>query len=260
MKLKLTCLAVALTLASSSLFAAEPKALGKVNGVPISAAVGDLMANEQIAQGAPNDEALRRAIKEELVRREVLAQEAKKRGLDKKSDIQVRVEMARQGILIASYINEWAVANPISDAQMRSEYERRVADMSSTEHKVRHIQTLTEADAQAVIAKLQSGAKFADLAKDSVDAGSKDNGGDIGWVSPKGLPQPFGDAVTKLEKGKFTTVPVQTTYGFHVIMLDETRKAVPPTFEEKKNELRQYLEQQALNAHIKTLLAKSKVE
>lgn len=260
MKLKLTCLAMALTLASSSVFAAEPKALGKVNGVPISAAVGELMAGEQIAQGAPNDEKLRAAVKEELVRREVLAQEAKRRGLDKKSDIQVRFEMARQGILIASYINEWAQANPITDAQMRTEFDRRVADMSGTEYKVRHVQTLTDADAQAVIAKLQNGAKFADLAKDSIDAGSRDNGGEIGWVSPKGLPQPFGDAVAKLEKGKFTTVPVQTPYGFHVIMLDETRKAVPPSFEEKKNELRQYLEQQALNTHIKALLAKAKVE
>ncbi|MBS1209488.1 MAG: ppiC [Proteobacteria bacterium] len=267
MKLKLSCLAIALVVMSSSVLAAEPKTqsaeskpFAKVNGTAISSAAAELMINEQVAQGAPNNEDLRRAVKNELVRREVLAQEAKKRGLDKKPEIQTRMDIARQGILIGGYINEWAKTNQISEAQIRAEYDKGVAAMSGTEYKVRHIQTEKIEDAQAIIAKLQGGAKFADLAKDSADTGSKDNGGDIGWVSPKGMPQAFGDAITKLETGKFTTVPVQTQYGYHVIMVDDSRKAVPPTFESKQNELRQYLEQQALSAHINDLVKKAKVD
>lgn len=260
MKLKLSCLAMALVLASSTVLAADPKPLAKVNGSPVSAAAAELMMNEQIAQGAPNNEELRSAVKDELVRREVLTQESRKRGLDKKAEILTRIDMARQGILIGAYINEWAKTNQVSEAQIRAEYDRRVAEMSSTEYKTRHIQVDKLEEAQALISKLQNGAKFADLAKDSLDTGSRDKGGDIGWVAPQGLPKQFGDAVAKLEAGKFTTVPVQTQYGYHVIMVDETRKAVPPSFEDKKNELRQFLEQQALTAHVNELMKKAKVE
>jgi peptidyl-prolyl cis-trans isomerase C len=261
MKLKLSFLALTLAIASSSVIAADPKPIAKVNGVAIPASYAEVMLNVQVAQGAKNDENLRGAVKEELIRRELLIQQAKKRGLDKKSEIVVRMDIARQDILIGNYINEWAESNQISDDKLRAEYDRRVAAMAdSSEYKARHIQTLTEAEAQSVISKLQSGAKFADLAKDSIDLGSKDKGGDIDWVSPQGLPPAFAQALSKLEKGKFTTVPVATQYGFHVILVEETRKATPPTFESKKNELRQLLEQQALNAHIKDLLSKTKVE
>lgn len=263
MKLKLNCIAITFVLASSALFAATPQAqkpYAKVNGVAIPAATGELMVSEQVAQGAPDDADLRRAVKDELVKREVLAQEAKKLGVDKKPEVQTRIEIARQGILIGGYINEWAKTHQITDAQIRAEYDRRVAEMAGTEYKVRHIQSSSAAEAQEIIKKLQGGAKFADLAKDSQDVGSKDNGGEIGWVSPQGVPKAFGEAIAKLENGKFTTVPVQTNYGYHVIMVEDSRKAVPPKFEDKQNDLRQYLEQQALNAHIGDLLKKAKVE
>lgn len=260
MNTKLSCLAVTLILASGTVLAQAQKPLAKVNGVAISASVAELMVAEQVAQGAPNNEELRRAVKDELVRRELLAQEAKKKGLDKKPEMIARMDVARQGILIGGFISEWARANPVSDASVKAEYDRRVKEMSGNEYKVRHIQLEKEADAKAIISKLQTGAKFEDLAKESVDAGSKENGGDIGWVSPQGVPPEMSAVLSKLEKGKFHGMPIQTTYGFHVVKLEDTRQAVPPKYEDVQANLRQGLEQQALSKYISELMSKAKVE
>lgn len=260
MNSKLSCLAVSLILASGTALAQAPKPLAKVNGVSIPASLGELMVAEQVAQGAPNNEELRRAVKDELVRRELLSQEARKKGLDKKPEMIARMDIARQGILVGGFVNDWMRANPVSDASVRAEYDRRVKEMSGTEYKVRHIQVDKEADAKALIAKLQTGTKFEDLAKESIDAGSKDNGGDIGWVSPQGLPPSIAEAIAKLEKGKFHGMPVQTSYGYHIVKLEDSRQAVPPKFEDVQGNLRQGLEQQALAQYINGLLSKAKVE
>lgn len=261
MKATLSCVAASLILMSSLAGAAEPaKAIAKVNGVSIPASLADLMVAEQVAQGAPNNEELRRAVKDELVRRALLEQEARKKGLDKKPEMMTRMEVARQGILIGGYINDWMRANPIPEAQVRAEYDRRVQAMSSTEYRVRHIQVETEDAAKALIAKLQAGSRFEDLAKESVDTGSRDNGGDIGWISPKGVPEAIGAALPTIEKGKFSAVPVKSNFGFHVIKVEDTRQAVPPKFEEVSANLRGELEQQALAKYVSGLVSKAKVE
>lgn len=260
MKTTVRCIAASLFLISSLANAADPKVLAKVNGVAIPATLGEMMIAEQVQQGAPNNDELRRAVKDELVRRALLEQEAKKKGLDKKAEVVTRMEVARQGILIGAYISEWVKANPVAEASVRGEYDRRVKEMASTEYRLRHIQVNTEDEAKAIIAKLQSGAKFEDLAKDSLDSGSKENGGDIGWISPKGVPDEIGSALAKMEKGKFYAVPVKTNFGYHILKLDDSRQAVPPKYDDVKANLRQELEQQALSAYIGSLVSKAKVE
>lgn len=275
MKLQFACLAMTMVLASSFANAAPPKsavkagaseastgpAIAKVNNVAIPTAFAELLMNDQIAQGAPNNEDLRKATRDELIRRELLAQEARKMGLDKRSDVVARIDLARQGILLGAYINEWSKSHPITEDKIRAEYDRRVALMSGTEYHISQIQTDKLEDAQAVITKLQNGAKFADLAKDvSVDAGSKDNGGEMGWFTPQVLPKAIGDVLAKTEKGKFTTVPVQSQYGYHVILVQDTRQATPPKYEDQKENLRQALAQQALVQYTDELMKKAKIE
>lgn len=275
MKLQFACLAMTMVLASSFANAAAPKAaakagaseastgpaIAKVNNVAIPTAFAELLMNDQIAQGAPNNEDLRKATRDELIRRELLAQEAKKSGLDRRADVVARIELARQGILLGAYVNEWSKSHPVTEDKIRAEYDRRVALMSGTEYHISQIQTDKIEDAQAVITKLQNGAKFADLAKDvSVDAGSKENGGEMGWFTPQVLPKTIGDAITKLEKGKFTTVPVQSQYGYHVILVQDTRQATPPKYEDQKENLRQALAQQALVQYTDELMKKAKIE
>ncbi len=262
MKIKLSHLAFAVVVAAAGgqASAQASKPIVKVNGTPVSAEMADLLIQEEVSKGAPNDAELRNAVRDELVRREVLAQEARKQGLEKRADVVARLSLTRQGILVGGYINDWLNKRPISDAALRAEYDRLVGSMSATEYRVRHIQTDKEDAAKALIQKLQAGAKFEDLAKESIDQGSRDSGGEIGWVSPKGVPEAFGKAIESLEKGKFSPIPVQTPFGYHVIKVEDTRKAVPPKFEERKDEIRESLQQQALNKHIQELVAKAKVE
>ncbi|WP_018607757.1 peptidylprolyl isomerase [Uliginosibacterium gangwonense] len=259
MKLNVSCLFAALLLVSGAAFAAD-KPIAKVNGAAISAAVNEALIDEQVQQGAQVNDELKKAARDELIRREVLAQDAHKQGLDKKSEVAARMELARQAVLVGYYVDQWIKTHPISDDKLKAEYDRRITGMKDMEYKARHILVEKEDDAKAIITKLQTGAKFEDLAKDSKDTGSKDNGGELGWSLPQNYVQPFADALRKLEKGKFTTVPVQTQFGYHVIMLEDTRKPEPPKFEDVKGQLQQGMQQQALSQFVAEMVSKAKVE
>lgn len=259
MKLKASSLLATLLLVSSTAFAAD-KPIAKVNGSNISANLGEALIEEQVAQGAQVNDGLKKAVREELIRREVLGQEARKKGYDKKPDVAARMELARQAVLVGYYVDEWVKNNQVSNDKLKAEYDRRVADIKGLEYKSRHILVDKEDDAKALIAKLQTGAKFADLAKDSNDVGSKDNGGDLGWSMPQNFVQPFAEALAKLEKGKFTAQPVKTQFGYHVILLEDTRQPEPPKYEEVKAQLQQGMQQQAVSKMVADLVAKAKVE
>lgn len=238
--------------------AAEPVA--KVNGKTIPAARAEVLIANQIAQGQAKTPELEAAVKEELVRREVLAQEAAKKGVDKKTDVQAQLELARQGVMIGAYLNEYARNVKISDADVQKEFEGINSAVGKNEYKVRHILVESEGEAKDIIAKLKGGARFEDLAKASKDPGSKDRGGELGWGNKASYVPPFSDAMTKLEKGKFTETPVQSQFGWHVIQLDDTRELKTPPFDEVKPQIIQRMRQMAVEKHILDLRAKAKVE
>ena len=263
---KLSTLAAALlmsALISAPALAAE-KAKGgafvTVNGTAISQNAADAFIAEQKSQGAQENPELKNAVREELIRRELLVQEAKKMGLDKKPAIAAQAELARQAIFIRSFIQEYVKSHPISEAQLKSDYETIKAQLGGTEYKTRHILVEKEDDAKAIIANLKKGAKFEELAKQSKDPGSKENGGDLGWSSAASYVKPFGDALAKLEKGKYTETPVKTDFGYHVILLEDSRPLTPPAFDAIKPQLAQRAQQQQIEKMVSDLRAKAKVE
>ncbi|WP_341678918.1 peptidylprolyl isomerase [Niveibacterium sp. SC-1] len=241
--------------------AAKSGTLATVNGKAIPQERFDVFFQEQKARGAPDSPEVRNMIKEELVRREVIAQEAKKKGLDKSKAFQTRVEMMQQSALIGAYVDDFVKAHPITDADLKKAYQTEVVAKATgkKEYKARHILVDKEEDAKAIITKLKGGAKFADLAKDSKDPGSKENGGDLGWNTPEAYVKPFSDAMTKLDKGKYTTEPVKSDFGYHVILLEDSRDVAPPAFEQVKPQLQQQLQQQALQKHVQELSSKAKI-
>lgn len=275
MNLKLSLLAATLIAVSASVPAAaqtsKKPAAGKaevsgktplvvVNGSPVSTGMADLLINEQLAQGQQNTPELRSAVREELIKRELLAQEARKRGLDKSDQVVSRVDLARQSILLGMYLDEYVKAHPISDADVHTEYDRQIALAGDKEYKVRHILVDKEEDAQAIIKKLAAGGKFEELAKDSKDAGTKDAGGDLGWGRASDYAANFGDVVPKLEKGQYTKTPVKSNFGYHVVMLDDTRKPELPEFAAVSEKVKQALIQQAVQKHIAELMTKAKIQ
>ena len=251
--------ALSLALAAPAL-AQNKGAFATVNGQAIPQSVYDAFVAEQKAQGAPDSPELQNAVKEELVRREILAQEAKKKGMDKNPNIQGQIELAKQAVLIRAYLSDYVKANPISEAQLKAEYDVIKNNLGSTEYKSRHVLVEKEEEAKAIIAKLDKGEKFSELAKQSKDPGSKDKGGELGWSSPAAYVKPFGEALTKLKKGEYTKTPVQSDFGYHVIQLDDSRPANPPPFDQVKPQMQQRASQQQIETLVKELRSKAKVD
>ncbi|MBI5920582.1 MAG: peptidylprolyl isomerase [Betaproteobacteria bacterium] len=240
--------------------AAKPASIASVNGKPIPKIRADALVAAQTAQGQPDSDDLRKAVREELVRREIISQEAQKKGLDKKANIQGQMDLARQSVLINAYLGEYLRTHPVSEDALKKEYENIKLQLGDKEFKARHILVEKEDDARDIIAKLRKGEKFEDLAKQSKDPGSKDRGGDLGWAAPSSYVKPFSEAMMKLERGKFTETPVKTDFGFHVILLEDSRELKLPAMDEAKPQLAQRLQQQMVEKHVMELLGKSKVE
>jgi peptidyl-prolyl cis-trans isomerase C len=232
-----------------------------VNGVTIPQSRIDAMEKELEAQGQPGTPDREKAIREELVNREVLAQAAQKRGLDKDPDVQAQMDMAKQAVLVRSLFEAEVKAHPITDEQLQKQYETFKGSMGTNEYKVRHILVDKEDEAKAIIDQLNKGADFAKLAKEkSKDPGSKDNGGDLDWGPAARYVKPFADAVASQPKGKVSQVPVKTDFGYHVILVDDVRPLKVPAFSEVKEQFRQRAQQQQIQKLVAQLRAKAKVE
>ncbi len=232
-----------------------------VNGVAIPQSRIDAMNRELTAQGQPDPPERHNAVREELVNREVLAQAASRRGLDKNPDTAAQMQMASQAVLVRALFEAEVKANPITDAQLQREYETFKASMGANEYKVRHILVDKEDDAKAIIAELNKGGDFAKLAKEkSKDPGSKENGGDLDWGPSARYVKPFADAITSMQKGQTTATPVKTDFGYHVIRLDDTRPLKVPEFNEIKEQFRQRAQQQQIQKLVMDLRTKAKVE
>ncbi len=232
----------------------------KVNGVAIDENLVNLLVKERQAQGQPDSPQLRRAIREDLVARELMAQEARKQGLNSKPEVKSQMELASQSVLVRAYLQDFAKAHPVSEAAMKAEYEKLKTVMGDKEYLVRHILVAKESEAQDIEAQLKKGAKFEQLAKEkSKDPSGKSNGGALGWVAPGGLVKPFADAMVKLQKGQ-TSGPVQSEFGWHIIRLEDIRPMKAPPYDTIKDGLRQRVEQQEVQKMIADLRAKAKVE
>jgi peptidyl-prolyl cis-trans isomerase C len=256
--LRTSVFAVVAALSVNTAFAADDTV--SVNGKTIPKSRIETLVAGQMAQGQPDTPELRKAVKEELVRREVLVQAATAKGIDKKSDVQTQIDMARQQVIIGAYLQDYVKSNPPSEAQIRAEYEGIKAKLGDKEYHARHILLQNEDEAKAIIAKLNKGEKFEDLAKQSMDPGSKERGGDLGWSTPAAFVKPFSDALASLKPGTYTKEPVKTDFGYHVIKLEEVRDLKLPSLEEAKPQISQRLAQQIVEKHVNDLRAKASVK
>ena len=250
------------TPATATAPAASNAVAATVNGTPIYVATVDMMVKERTAQGQPDNPELRKAIIDNLAMQTMVASEAVKKGLDKTPEAQRQLEVVRSSLLANAFVQDYIKTNPVTDAMIKAEYDKLNAKAGGSEYKARHILVATEAEAKDIIAKLKKDMKaFAALAKEkSMDPGSKANGGDLGWFSPAGMVPEFGAAVAKLEKGKFTEEPVKSQFGYHVIVLDDSRALTPPPFEQVKEQLKQQVQRNNLKAFFDDMKAKAKID
>jgi peptidyl-prolyl cis-trans isomerase C len=259
MKLTQTLIAAAILSFASGAFAAD--SVATVNGKPIKQSVYDYIAKDATARGQKVDAPVKEAIINKLVDSEIVYQEAQKLGLDKQPDYIAREELARRELLTSAFLQDYVKKNPISDADTKAAYEQYKKAYGEKEFSARHILVKTEAEAKDIIAQLGKGGDFSKIAKDkSLDTGSKDKGGDLGWFSPATMVKPFSDAVAGLQKGAVTPTPVQTQFGWHVIKLVDTRAAQPLSYDKVKDGLQKNLQQRNLEKLMSDLRAKAKIE
>lgn len=260
LKTGVVAIAAVLALAACGDKAPAGEVLVKVDGAPITQETLEWILKEQVPAGTPVDDALRLKARDHLVQRQTLLAAARAAKLDQQADVKMRMEYVRDEQLVSAYIKDWIAKNPVADDKIKAEYDKRVADSGNAEFKARHILVEKEEDAKAIIEKLAKGGKFAELAKASKDTGSAATGGDLGWARAGSYVPEFATALKALEKGKFTTEPVKSQFGYHVILLEDSRQAQLPPLETVKPQLQQAMQQEALAAMIKELVAKAKVE
>jgi peptidyl-prolyl cis-trans isomerase C len=232
-----------------------------VNGVALPQSRADYLMQQQLQRGGADTEQMRGMVRDELVNREIIMQEAQKAGIAKQPEVQTQLDMARQEIIVGAYLRDYARKHPVSDAEIQKEYDKAKAQHGDKEYKARHILVETEDQAKALIAELKKGGKFDDLAaKNSKDTGSAQRGGDLDWNVPATYDRQFSEAMVKLEKGKYTDTPVRTRFGFHIIQLDDVRPAKFATLAEVKPRIQQMLVQNKIEELVRGLRAKAKIE
>ncbi len=196
-----------------------------------------------------------------LVRAELIAQQAEKDGLTKDPQTAGLLELARLNVLQQAVSERYLKDKKPTEQELRAEYETQVASLPRLEYHARHILVATEQFAESLEKQLEKGADFAALAKrETMDEGSKASGGDLGWFTPDRMVKPFADAVVALKPGQYTRTPVKTQYGWHVIKLEETRDVAAPAFDQVKQRLEQMVLAKKFKNYTDELLKTAKVE
>jgi peptidyl-prolyl cis-trans isomerase C len=265
---------VALTSVLCALAACQPKGaattgggpdtsatLATVNGTPITQNFFDFyikaVANKPSSALTPEQ---RTQALDNLIRAQLVAQQADKDGVLKSADTEELLELTRLNVLQQTMEERYLKDKRPTEQELRAEYETQVAQLPKLEYHARHILVATEPFAQRIVERLEKGEKFDEIAKKESMDSSKDNGGDLGWFTPDRMVKQFADAVVTLKPGEYTHKAVQTQYGWHVIQLVETRDLQPPPFEQVKQRLEQVVQAKKFKAYTDDLVSKAKID
>jgi peptidyl-prolyl cis-trans isomerase C len=232
----------------SAIFAATAWAEGDVatvNGVLIPQVQMDFLVSNFVEKGAKDGETLRKQLSEELIAREAVAQETIKLGLDKSPEMTAAFANAKRDLLVNAFQANYAAKHPISDEEIQALYDQQKMGAGDKEYRIRHVLVKTEAEAKEILVALKKGAKFETLAREkSQDSASRAAGGDIGWQVPVTLVPTVRDAIKTLSKGQ-PSEPVQSSFGWHVLKVEDVRVFEFPAIDKVKVSLQQQLQTQA---------------
>jgi len=234
-----------------------------VNGATITKAQVDQAVAAASAQGRPDSPELRQSIIEQLIVREVLAQESIKQKLDRSAAAKLQLAAARQNVLVDLLLTEHLAKNPISDAAMSAEYQRQVRMLEerggNQQYRLRQITVVTEAEARNLIARIRKGESMADLAKQYSGSASKEQGGLLDWLSPLQMLPAVSSVIVNLQADTLAAAPIATPGGWNVLKVEEIRSVKPPAFEQTRDQIRETLAREQRSALIRKLRAEAKV-
>jgi peptidyl-prolyl cis-trans isomerase C len=269
----ITCIACSLSLcalvacgdntneATSESDSLGPGEIAIVNGVRIPESVYRRFAVATTQRDVREmSDAERERIVEELIRIRLLAEAGERNGYASERTVAANLRIQRDQVLANEAASRFLQENPPTEAELIAAYETAVESLSGTEYKARHILLDTEEDAREVIALLEAGGQFADLAKEHSTGPTGPQGGDLGWLTPDSVVSPFAEAVQALPLGTYTSDPVQTQFGWHVILVEESREQDPPGLDSMRAELSTAVQRQKIEDYIESLRTAADVE
>lgn len=244
----------AAALMSTSVATAETVAT--VNGAAIDSTIVDLyLVSRTQKPAADATPAEREAVIEELTDIYLLTTQPEAKALENDPAVKAQIELQSRGVVAQAVAADFLANNPATDEEILAEYEQQITMSPALQFKARHILVETQAAAADLITQLDDGADFAELAQTHSTGPTGPNGGDLGWFSPEQMVKPFSDAVAALDDGAHTSEPVQTQFGWHVILREESRENQPPTLESVRDVIKQRIEQTKFQGYIEQLRA-----
>jgi peptidyl-prolyl cis-trans isomerase C len=247
------------TTKSNAPIVTKENAVALVNGTYISKKKLETLEKE-IEQRSHGQKFPKKQLLEELIQRELLVQDAKQKKLEQSKEVAERINMATRSLLSQAVVKDYMKSNPVTDEEIKVEYDKEVAKNSGDEYKARHILLKKEDEAKKLIVELTAGADFQVLAKKHSTGPSGPQGGDLGWFVDGQMVEVFSKAVIAMKNGEFTKEPIKSQFGWHVILREDSRKQTPPPFDTIKEQLRPALEQKKIQAMLEALRKKAKVE
>ncbi len=235
------------------------KVLATVNGAALTQGIFEVYAKTRKPQGGSEDANAPQVVLNELIALELMRQEGERTGVKSQPLVIALLDQQRRSALAGAAISNFIKANEASDEEAREVYDEKMGQ-AGKEYNARHILMKSQEEAVDIIASLDKGTDFSELAKEKSTGPSGKNGGKLGWFATGQMVKPFSDATAALETGSYTTEPVETQFGWHVIILDDVRDLTPPPFEDVKVRLKLFIANQKLQTHINEIKAAADIQ
>ena len=243
-----------------SLPAKPEDVVASVNGRPITGSMVELYSVSRSQQHPAGKQPQPRELTNEVINLELLSEEAVRTGLDRRPDIATELYFQRANLLASAMMEEQARKASIADAEVEKRYRQRYPDGKITEYRTRQILMNDRGTAEQLIAKLRGGSPFPQLAQKHSKGPAASQGGALEWFQPNQVLPEFAAAVAKLRSGEFTRSPVRTTYGWHIILLEEVRQVAAPSLDQAAPDIVQELITEHLERHLDELRANAEIE
>lgn len=244
----------ALSFVISMVVNAEP--VKTVNGTDIDSAVLDVYIQNRVNKPLEQVTAEEReAMIGELTDIYLLSTQDSAADLEDDPQVAAQIELQKRGVLAQAVASQFFAENEVSEEEVMAEYSAQVKLAPPLQYKARHILVPTQGAAADVISELDGGADFQELAKEKSTGPSAPSGGDLGWFAPNQMVAEFSDSVATLEDGTYTKEPVQTEFGWHVILREESRESEPPPLDSVRDAITQNVQQKKFQEHLDSLRA-----
>lgn len=239
-------------------YPAHGETVATVNGKAVDSAVLEVYMQSRLNRAAvqASDEE-RQALMSELTDIYVLSTQDEADEIIMDPAIQAQLELQRVSLLAQTVAQKFYADIEISEEEIQAEYEEQIKMSPTLQFKARHILVESQGEALSLIQQLIDGADFAELAKEHSTGPTGPNGGDLDWFTGNQMVAPFSNAVARLKDGRYTTDPVQTEFGWHVILREESRPAEPPTLESARTNVTRALQNKKFQAYLAAIKEKA---